>query len=67
MFLNSLLKEIRRNEKQIIANQVSLKVKEKLLKNKKGFYCITVSHTCTARNFPMLFPGNYLFYHSNIL
>jgi len=30
---------IRRNEKQIIANQVSLEEKEKLLRNKKAFYC----------------------------
>ena len=35
----SVYKEVRRNEKQIIANQVSLEEKEKLLKNKKAFYC----------------------------
>ena len=33
----SLYKEVRRNKKQIIANQVSLDEKEKLLKNKKAF------------------------------
>ena len=37
----SIFKEIRRSEKQIITNQVSLEVKEKLLKNKKSFYCTT--------------------------
>ena len=35
-------KEVRRNEKQIAANQVSLEAKEKLLKNKKAFYTTTV-------------------------
>ena len=35
----SIYKEVRRNERQIIANQVSLEEKEKLLKNKKAFYC----------------------------
>ena len=34
--------EIRRNEKQIIANQVSEEVKQKLLKNKKAFYCTVI-------------------------
>ena len=38
----SVYREIRRSEKQIIANQVSLEVKEKLLKNKKAFYCTVV-------------------------
>ena len=39
-YLNvSIFREVRRNEKQIIANQVSLEAKEKLLKNKKAFYC----------------------------
>ena len=38
----SVYKEVRRNEKQIIANQVSLEVKEKLLKNKKAFYCTLI-------------------------
>ena len=57
----SVCKEVRRNEKQIIANQVSLEVKKKLLKNKKAFYCmITVLLTV---NLPVLFPSNYLFYH----
>jgi len=31
-------KEVRRNEKQIAANQISLEAKEKILKNKKAFY-----------------------------
>ncbi|XP_078342986.1 adenosine receptor A3-like [Oculina patagonica] len=35
-------KEVRRNEKQIIANQVSLEAKEKLFKNKKAFYTTTI-------------------------
>ena len=35
-------KEVRRNEKQIAANQVSLVAKEKILKNKKAFYTTTV-------------------------
>ena len=30
--------EVRRNQKQIIANQVSLEAKEKLLQDKKAFY-----------------------------
>jgi len=34
----SVYSEVRRNEKQIIANQVSLEAKEKLIKNKKAFY-----------------------------
>ena len=34
----SVYREVRRNEKQIIANQVSLEEKRKLLKNKKAFY-----------------------------
>ncbi|XP_020631869.1 beta-1 adrenergic receptor-like [Orbicella faveolata] len=38
----SVYREIRRNEKQIIANQVSVEVKEKLLKNKKAFYCTII-------------------------
>ena len=37
-----IYKEVRRNEKQIAANQVSLEAKEKLLKNKKAFYTTTV-------------------------
>ena len=35
-------REVRRNEKQIIANQVSLEEKQKLLKNKKAFYCTVI-------------------------
>ena len=38
----SVYREFRRNEKQIIANQVSIEVKEKLLKNKKAFYCTII-------------------------
>ena len=34
----AVYKEVRRNEKQIAANQVSLEAKEKLLKNKRAFY-----------------------------
>ena len=37
-----IYKEVRRNTQQIIANQVSLAVKEKLLKNKKAFNTIVV-------------------------
>ena len=43
VYLNvSVYREVRRHEKQIIANQVSLEVKEKLLKNKKAFYCTVI-------------------------
>ena len=35
-------KEVRRSEKQIAANQVSLEAKKKLLKNKKAFYTTAV-------------------------
>ena len=43
VYLNvSIYREVRRNEKQIIANQVSLEAKEKLIKNKKAFYCIII-------------------------
>ena len=35
----AVYKEVRRNAKQIIANQVSLEEREKLLRNKKAFYC----------------------------
>ena len=38
----SVYREVRRHEKQIIANQVSLEEK-KLLKNKKAFYCIVIA------------------------
>ena len=37
-----IYKEVRRNEKQIISNQVSLEAKEKMLKNKKSFYTTLV-------------------------
>ena len=35
-------KEVRRNEKQIAANQVSLEAKEKLLKKRKTFYTTSI-------------------------
>ena len=38
----SVYREVRRNEKQIIAYQVSLEVKGKLLKNKRAFYCTII-------------------------
>ena len=38
----AVYKEVRRNEKQIAANQVSLEAKEKILKNKKAFYTTIV-------------------------
>ncbi|XP_078384683.1 beta-1 adrenergic receptor-like isoform X1 [Oculina patagonica] len=38
----AVYKEVRRSEKQIAANQVSLEAKEKLLKNKKAFYTTTI-------------------------
>ena len=38
----SVYREVRRNEKQIIANQVSSEVKEKLLRKKKAFYCTII-------------------------
>ncbi|XP_078375470.1 beta-1 adrenergic receptor-like [Oculina patagonica] len=38
----AVYKEVRRNEKQIAANQVSLEAKEKILKNKKAFFTTTI-------------------------
>ena len=38
----AVYKEVRRNERQIAANQVSLEAKEKFLKNKKAFYTTTI-------------------------
>ena len=38
----SVYREVRHNERQIIANQVSLELKEKLIKNKKAFYCTVI-------------------------
>ena len=38
----SVYKEVRRNKKQIAANQVSLEAREKLLKNKKAFYTTVI-------------------------
>ena len=49
----SVYREVCRNEKQIIANQVSLEEKQKLLKNKKAFYCtIIVLFTIVLCYFP---------------
>ena len=43
VYLNvSVYREVRRNEKQIVANQISSQTKEKLLKNKKAFYCTII-------------------------
>ena len=38
----AVYKEVRRNERHIAANQVSLEAKEKLLKNKKAFYTTVI-------------------------
>ena len=38
----AVYKEVRRSEKQIVADQVSLEAKEKILKNKKAFYTTIV-------------------------
>jgi len=38
----SVYKEVRRNKKQIAANQVSLEAKEKLLKKRKAFYTTVI-------------------------
>lgn len=38
----TVYREVRRNTKQIIATQVSLKAKAKLLKNRKSFYTTTI-------------------------
>ena len=53
----AVYREVRRNEKQIIANQVSLEVKEKLLKNKKAFYCTII---VVVAIFLCYFPGNII-------
>ena len=59
VYLNVVLyKEVRRNDKPIAANQVSLEVKEKMLKNKKAFY-ITLIILLTI--FLCFFPGNICF------
>ncbi len=53
----AIYKEVRRSEKQIAANQVSVEAKEKILKNKKAFYttiivllviflCFIASNSC---------------------
>ena len=41
-FTVSVYKEVRRNKKQIAANQVSLEAKEKLLKKSKAFYTTVI-------------------------
>ena len=41
-FNATVYKEVRRNEKQIAANQVSLEAKEKLLKKRKSFYTTVI-------------------------
>ena len=38
----AVYKEVRRNEAQIIANQVSVEAKAKMLKNKKAFYTTSI-------------------------
>ena len=38
----SVYKEVRRNEKQIAANQVSLEAKKKILRNRKAFYTTVI-------------------------
>ena len=50
----SVYREVHRNEKQIIANQVSVEVKQKLLKNKKVFYCTIIVLLVI---FPCYFPA----------
>ena len=50
-------REVRRSEKQIAANQVSLEAKEKILKNKKAFYTTIV---VLLASFFLLFSNNYL-------
>ena len=52
----SVYREVCRYEKQIIASQVSLEEKKKLLKNKKSFL---LHSYYTAHNFPVLFPSKY--------
>ena len=56
VYLNVVVyKEVRRNDRQIAANQVSLEIKEKMLKNKKAFY-ITLIILLTI--FLCFIPGN---------
>ena len=55
----AVYKEVRRNERHIAANQVSLEAKEKLLKNKKAFYTtIIVLFTIF-----LLYPANCSYYY----
>ena len=54
----SVYREVRRNEKQIITNQVSVEVKVKLLKNKKAFYCTSI---VLLTIFLCYFPANIIF------
>ena len=62
IYLNiSVYREVCRNEKQIIANQVSTEVKERLLKNKKAFYCTIIVLFAVF----LLFLGKYHYcYHT---
>ena len=58
IYLNvSVYREVRRNEKQIIANQVSTEVKERLLKNKKAFYLTII---VLLAIFQCYFPANII-------
>ena len=52
----AVYREVRRIEKHIIANQVSLEAKTKLLKNKKAFYTTTIVLLII---FFCYFPGNF--------
>ncbi|XP_078361201.1 histamine H2 receptor-like [Oculina patagonica] len=54
----AVYKEVRRNEQQIAANQVSLEAKEKILNNKKAFYTTTIVLLVI---FLCLFPVNICF------
>ena len=53
----SVYREVRGSEKQIITDQVALEAKEKLLKNKKAFYCTTI---VLFTIFLCYFPANIL-------
>ena len=60
----AVYKEVRRNERHIAANQVSLEAKEKLIKNKKAFYTTVI---CIIRHFSVLYPAKYIFSYSKLL
>ena len=53
----SVYREVRRSERQIMANQVSLEAKEKLHKNKKAFYCTVI---VVLAIFLCYFPANII-------